>query len=91
MQMSAKIGGKQKGQDQNILSELYYKFGLSKEVLAHDSYFCQTFPDKLNVPFPTERESPKDFVGNVIGDPGQVYEVTECPENCRRHKNWTNC
>jgi hypothetical protein len=79
--------------DQGILGELIYRKH-QRRLLTHDSCFC--FKYKESVPFPTQREDNRTFVGlqYVHGNsPVPMPDLNPCPVVCRPlyGRNWTFC
>ena len=72
-----------KGTDQAILTRHIWSWNIP---LQHDSYTCNHYPGSIG--FPTQRRD-QDF--NFIGAVGNMRIWSECPEMCRRNKNWTHC
>ena len=61
------------------------------DVISHDSYLCFYYP--MTRPFPTQRESPFDFVGSPsLIDKGFRLH-SHCPYFCRpkEHRDWDWC
>ena len=74
-----------KGPDQIILTRYIWPWARNMS-LQHDSYTCQYYPGSIG--FPTQRRD-QDY--NFIAAVGNMRIWVECPEMCRRNKNWTHC
>lgn len=61
--------------------------------LVHASWRCTFFKAAEWRPFPTQREGPSDFVGNVYRPPHFAgFSIhSECEVECRGNVNWTMC
>ena len=71
-----------------------------KDMVAHDSYFCQYFASEFNRPWPTQRISGPNFTApenlNFVGSKGEAIGLDnhwECPLECRpkNHSDWLLC
>ena len=74
-----------KGPDQTILTRHIWSWGKDMS-LQHDSYTCKQYPGSVG--FPTQR---KNEEYNFIAAVGPMRLWKECPEMCRRKKEWTFC
>jgi hypothetical protein len=73
------------------------------DMIAHDSYLCQTYPGPFNRAWPTQRISGPNFtaptdssVNNFVGSNGGCITLKKhktCPKPCRpkNHQNWLLC
>ena len=73
------------GPDQNILTEHVRPWGQDM-ALQLDSYNCEMYPGAIV--FPTERKNEDQ---NFIAAVGAMRLWMECPEKCRRKKEWIHC
>ena len=59
--------------------------------IAHDAYYCETFP--YTKPFPTQRlkGQPDNYLGAIPSD--RTTLKTPCPLACRHleHQDWIFC
>ncbi len=84
---------KNKGTDQEALRRFVWPWA-QRQSLAHDAYFCTSFPGRAR-PFPTRRaEGVGNFVGGVFDLNATLRfddERNVCPEVCRKRPDWTFC
>ena len=77
------------GGDQRMLEQYVWPWA-QEDVMEHDSYSCNIFPNSIG--FPTERmDEPENFVGGVVSVNNRLWTV--CPQECRRknHSEWEHC
>ncbi|CAF1052299.1 unnamed protein product [Didymodactylos carnosus] len=81
--------------DQTFLSDQIWP-RIQNDVIAHDSFLCQTSYGKNSHPFPTRRppfNQTNCFIGCVRPCCGTSKPFSECPIACRpkNHADWTAC
>jgi hypothetical protein len=69
---------------------------VKNNTLLHASWYCNLDQAAEWRAFPTQRINNRDFVGNVFRSENAFEGMTgqgdgSCPEECRRHKDWTAC
>ncbi|CAF1106333.1 unnamed protein product [Didymodactylos carnosus] len=82
--------------DQTFLSDQIWPH-IHNDVIAHDSFLCQTWYGKNSRPYPTRRQPVNEtncFIGGVrgcCGSNGAPFQ--ECPQACRpkEHLEWIYC
>ena len=88
-----------KGLDQVALDKVVWPLA-KEDLIAHDSYTCNTFKSNGNKPWPTQRISGPKFsepeVLNFVGSNGGKISMKQhgaCPEQCRpiAHPEWLLC
>ena len=98
--MLKKSKGKSKGWDQSLLRKHFWPVA-ELDLVAHDSYTRQNYPNIGNRPFPTKRETSEDFKtgvkDNFVGSNGGWVilqgSAKPCPAECRPrdHQDWLLC
>ena len=90
----ARYGGRR---DQDFLAEFVWP-QIQNNVIAHDSFLCQTPYGKNSLPWPTRRVHPSNNISCFVGCvrpccTGGKYPFGECPMSCRpeNHTDWTMC
>ncbi|XP_043200505.1 uncharacterized protein LOC122369664 [Amphibalanus amphitrite] len=81
-----------KGLDQRVLTVVLWPLiQRHRDLIAHDSYLCYYYP--MTRPFPTQRESPFDFVGSPSRIDKGFRLQSHCPYFCRprEHRDWEWC
>ena len=64
--------------------------------LTHDAFHCESPAYRVSAwrPFPTQRASPHDFIGNKYMRGNEYVGMAipqDCPEACRREPGWKQC
>jgi hypothetical protein len=83
--------------DQRFLTENVWPH-IQDDVIAHDSFLCQTSYGKNSRPWPTRRPHPSNDTACFVGcvrpccHPSKPFS-TQCPLACRpkNHTDWTMC
>jgi len=81
--------------DQQKLKKYVWPFA-RRHALVHDSFFCEKddFKGTKWRPFPQQRVSKFDFVGNKYLNENRYLGLNltqECPVTCRKHVEWASC
>jgi len=79
--------------DQAWLANVVFPL-VKNHTLLHASWHCKKYGEAEWRGFPTQRVSNRDFVGNVYWGMNDFQGRTcngQCPEECRRRPEWTNC
>jgi hypothetical protein len=81
--------------DQQKLKKYVWPFA-RRHALVHDSFFCEKddFKGTKWRPFPQQRVSKFDFVGNKYLNENRYLGLNltqECPVACRKHVEWASC
>lgn len=81
------------GNDQDWLHSVVWPL-VKQHTLDHSSFLCHVYGAAEWRGFPTKRLHEYDFVGNAYRPENRFVGMAVpavCPDNCRRHSNWTSC
>ena len=89
----------EKGLDQWVLNQVVWPLA-RHDMVAHDSYLCNSYPSEFNRPYPTQRINGPNYTNpgewNYIGSNGGTFYLPDdnpCPIECRPavHQDWLLC